>query len=95
LRGRGRRISEFEASLVYKVSSRTARAIQRNPVLRGKKKGQFANSSGITKKSRIAKTILNKKRTSARITIPDLKLFYRAIVIKTAWDWYREKQVDQ
>jgi hypothetical protein len=32
LRGRGRRISEFEASLVYKVSSRTARATQRNPV---------------------------------------------------------------
>jgi hypothetical protein len=30
--GRGRPISEFEASLVYKVSSRTARAIQRNPV---------------------------------------------------------------
>jgi hypothetical protein len=26
------RISEFEASLVYKGSSRTARAIQRNPV---------------------------------------------------------------
>jgi hypothetical protein len=30
--GRGRRISEFEASLVYRVSSRTARAIQRNPI---------------------------------------------------------------
>jgi hypothetical protein len=30
--GRGRWISEFKASLVYKVSSRTARAIQRNPV---------------------------------------------------------------
>ena len=30
--GRVRRISEFEASLVYKVSSRIARAIQRNPV---------------------------------------------------------------
>jgi hypothetical protein len=30
--------SEFEASLVYKVSSRTARAIQRNPVSRKKKK---------------------------------------------------------
>jgi hypothetical protein len=27
-----RRISEFEASLVYRESSRTARAIQRNPV---------------------------------------------------------------
>jgi hypothetical protein len=33
LGGRGRWISEFKASLVYKVSSRTARAIQRNPVL--------------------------------------------------------------
>jgi hypothetical protein len=28
----GRWISEFEASLVYKVSSRTAKATQRNPV---------------------------------------------------------------
>jgi hypothetical protein len=34
---RGRRISEFEASLVYKVSSRTARAIQRNPVSKKQK----------------------------------------------------------
>jgi hypothetical protein len=31
LGGRDRRISEFKASLVYKVSSRTARATQRNP----------------------------------------------------------------
>jgi hypothetical protein len=29
---RGRQISEFKASLVYKVSSRTSRVIQRNPV---------------------------------------------------------------
>jgi hypothetical protein len=38
LGGRGRRISEFEASLVYKVSSRTARAKQRNPVSKNQKK---------------------------------------------------------
>jgi hypothetical protein len=38
--GRGRQISEFEASLVYKVSSRTARAIQRNPVSKNKKTKQ-------------------------------------------------------
>jgi hypothetical protein len=36
LGGRGRQISEFEASLVYRVSSRTARAIQRNPVSKTK-----------------------------------------------------------
>ena len=29
---RGRQIFEFEASLVYRVSSRTARAMRRNPV---------------------------------------------------------------
>jgi hypothetical protein len=34
----GERIFEFEASLVYGVSSRTARDTQRNPVLREKKK---------------------------------------------------------
>ena len=38
LGGRGRCISEMEASLVYRVSSRTARAIQRNPVSGKKKK---------------------------------------------------------
>jgi hypothetical protein len=36
--GRGKWISEFEASLVYRVSSRTARATQRNPVLKNKTK---------------------------------------------------------
>jgi hypothetical protein len=34
----GRQISEFEANLVYRVSSRTARAIQRNPVKKKEKK---------------------------------------------------------
>jgi hypothetical protein len=38
LGGRGRWISEFEASLVYKVSSRTARAIQRNLLSKNKNK---------------------------------------------------------
>jgi DNA replication protein DnaD len=38
LGSRGRQIFEFEAGLVYRVSSRTTRATQRNLVLRNKNK---------------------------------------------------------
>jgi hypothetical protein len=48
LGGRGRQISEFEDSLVYRVSSRTARAIQRNPV----SKKQTNKQTTIKKKER-------------------------------------------
>jgi hypothetical protein len=35
---------------------------------------------------RMVKRMLNNKRTSGRITVPDFKLYYRAIMIKTTWN---------
>jgi hypothetical protein len=46
LGGRGRRISEFEASLVYRVSSRTARAAQRNPISKNQKEEEGEGGGG-------------------------------------------------
>jgi hypothetical protein len=46
-RGRRRQISEFEASLVYKLSSRIARAIQRNPVSKNQKKKKKKKRNGL------------------------------------------------
>jgi hypothetical protein len=47
------------------------------------------------KKPRIAKTLPSDKRTSGGMTMPNLKLYYRAIVIKTAWYWVSDRQVDK
>jgi hypothetical protein len=52
LGGRGRRISEFEASLVYKVSSRTARTTQKNPVLKKIKQNKTKKKISNKKKKR-------------------------------------------
>jgi hypothetical protein len=59
------------------------------------KQQQQQQQQNKNKKTRRAKTILNNKRTSWGITIPDLKLYYVAMVVKITWYWYRDRQVDQ
>jgi hypothetical protein len=64
LEGRSRQISEFEASLVYRVNSRTARATQRNPVSKNKKN---ENKQTKTKKNTVNEKELKFESCSSAI----------------------------
>jgi hypothetical protein len=81
LGGRGRQISEFEASLVYRVSSRTARAIQRNLV--SKKKKQNKTKQNKKKKKGKKKKTVSLARIPLTLNFPSLLSSSYSISIAT------------
>ena len=47
------------------------------------------------KRYQTAKAILRKQNGAGGIRLTDLRLYYKVIVVKTVWNWHKNRNIDE